>query len=380
MGVRPGPDRRRAVTGRLRGGRVRRLAARAAAARRGRGVPVRAAVRPGRGAHGRRHPRIGARSCWASGCATTWATRWACSTASGGGVLVACLGLRLVWIGGAVALQTPGRERPARLHPALGDPARAQRACCRRPGRSCAPSRASTRSRTSRARRRDVAAARRRASRATRRCAPPARSVVKVLGTACGLGVQGSGWVAGDGVVVTNAHVVAGQDDTTVQLRGAGPAPRRPGDLVRLPQRPGGAARARRSSGAPALRLDANAPEGTSAAILGLPRERPLPRDGRAARAHGDRGHPGRLRARPGAALDHVAARPRPPGQLGRAGGRRRRARGHDDLRRDGLGRRAQRLRRARRVVADALRSAGGPVDTGPCAYPKRPPALGPPS
>ena len=43
-----------------------------------------------------------------------------------------------------------------------------------------------------------------------------AESGVRVLGTACGLGVQGSGWVAGPGVVVTNAHVVAGQDDTTV--------------------------------------------------------------------------------------------------------------------------------------------------------------------
>ena len=42
------------------------------------------------------------------------------------------------------------------------------------------------------------------------------RSVVRVLGTACGLGVEGSGWVAGEGLVVTNAHVVAGQDDTTI--------------------------------------------------------------------------------------------------------------------------------------------------------------------
>ena len=48
-------------------------------------------------------------------------------------------------------------------------------------------------------------------------------SVVRILGTACGLGVAGSGWVAGDGLVVTNAHVIAGQDDTAVQLRGAGP-------------------------------------------------------------------------------------------------------------------------------------------------------------
>jgi S1-C subfamily serine protease len=47
-------------------------------------------------------------------------------------------------------------------------------------------------------------------------------AVVKVLGSACGLGVSGSGWVAGDGIVVTNAHVVAGQDDTVVQRRGGG--------------------------------------------------------------------------------------------------------------------------------------------------------------
>ena len=41
-------------------------------------------------------------------------------------------------------------------------------------------------------------------------------SVVRVRGNACGLGVEGSGWVAAPGIVVTNAHVVAGQDDTVV--------------------------------------------------------------------------------------------------------------------------------------------------------------------
>jgi S1-C subfamily serine protease len=46
-----------------------------------------------------------------------------------------------------------------------------------------------------------------------RRAAP---SVVRILGTACGLGVEGSGWVAGRGVVVTAAHVVAGEKDTNV--------------------------------------------------------------------------------------------------------------------------------------------------------------------
>jgi S1-C subfamily serine protease len=35
-------------------------------------------------------------------------------------------------------------------------------------------------------------------------------SVVRVTGFACGLGVEGSGWIVGPGLVVTNAHVVAG--------------------------------------------------------------------------------------------------------------------------------------------------------------------------
>ena len=39
-----------------------------------------------------------------------------------------------------------------------------------------------------------------------------ALSVVRVIGDACGLGIEGSGWVAGQGLVVTNAHVVAGID------------------------------------------------------------------------------------------------------------------------------------------------------------------------
>src|SRR5204863_1212829 len=43
-------------------------------------------------------------------------------------------------------------------------------------------------------------------------------SVVRVLGTACGLGVEGTGWVGSRGLVVTAAHVVAGQHDTLVEL------------------------------------------------------------------------------------------------------------------------------------------------------------------
>jgi S1-C subfamily serine protease len=46
------------------------------------------------------------------------------------------------------------------------------------------------------------------------------RSVVRVLGTACGLGVAGSGWIAGPRLVVTAAHVVAGQRSPSVQEPG----------------------------------------------------------------------------------------------------------------------------------------------------------------
>jgi S1-C subfamily serine protease len=46
-----------------------------------------------------------------------------------------------------------------------------------------------------------------------------AASVVRVLGTACGLRVTGSGWVARPNVVVTAAHVVAGEEDTEVETQ-----------------------------------------------------------------------------------------------------------------------------------------------------------------
>jgi Trypsin-like peptidase domain/Colicin V production protein len=42
------------------------------------------------------------------------------------------------------------------------------------------------------------------------------KSVVRVTGIACGLGVEGSGWVADSGLVVTNAHVVAGISEPRV--------------------------------------------------------------------------------------------------------------------------------------------------------------------
>jgi S1-C subfamily serine protease len=45
------------------------------------------------------------------------------------------------------------------------------------------------------------------------------QSVVRVTGFACGLGVEGSGWIARPGVVVTNAHVVAGVERPRVDRR-----------------------------------------------------------------------------------------------------------------------------------------------------------------
>jgi Trypsin-like peptidase domain/Colicin V production protein len=190
----------------------------------------------------------------------------------GGALLVACLGLGLAWLAGAVALQTPGarelrepiqrsailQELNERLPPSGGilqalarfDPfpeIDGPQADVRPPDSAIA-------------RDPDV----RRAG----------RSVVKVLGTACGLGVQGSGWVARDGVVVTNAHVVAGQDDTTVQVQGEGPRidaeaiwfdPRNDLAILRVPG----------LSGVPRLSLHVQAEEGTSAAILGFPENGP---------------------------------------------------------------------------------------------------------
>jgi uncharacterized membrane protein required for colicin V production len=46
------------------------------------------------------------------------------------------------------------------------------------------------------------------------------QGVVRVVGTACGVGIEGSGWFATPHRVITAAHVVAGEDDTTVEIPG----------------------------------------------------------------------------------------------------------------------------------------------------------------
>ena len=95
------------------------------------------------------------------------------------------------------------------------------------------------------------------------------RSVVRVYGMACGLGVEGSGWAVRPGLIVTNAHVVAGEDHTEVQVGGVGPelAAQVVGfdvhDDIAVLRVPGLALRP--------LRLASSAPSGAEVAILGYP-------------------------------------------------------------------------------------------------------------
>lgn len=51
--------------------------------------------------------------------------------------------------------------------------------------------------------------------------APAEASTVKILGQACGYLQEGSGFVVGSGLVVTNAHVVAGEPSTQVLVNGS---------------------------------------------------------------------------------------------------------------------------------------------------------------
>jgi S1-C subfamily serine protease len=96
-----------------------------------------------------------------------------------------------------------------------------------------------------------------------------AASVVKVLGTACGIGVEGSGWVARDGLVVTNAHVVAGQRDTRVLPGGREPG-RRAQAVHFDPRNDLAVLRVDGLDGRP-LALAGDIGPGTSAAIMGFP-------------------------------------------------------------------------------------------------------------
>ena len=145
-----------------------------------------------------------------------------------------------------------------------------------------------------------------RRSRSTRACSQQpgvadgrGASVVRVLGTACGLGIEGSGWVAGPGLVVTAAHVVAGEHDTTVsQVSGPlaaarGGRVRRAATTSRCCACPG--------SGAAAQAWSSRSTE-RAVAIVGYPENGPLDAVPGRIGTTVERPHAGRVRARPGRA------------------------------------------------------------------------------
>jgi S1-C subfamily serine protease len=189
----------------------------------------------------------------------------------GGALLVAALGLALVWIAGAVALQTPGARKfrkdiqrsfiLGKLNEALPPSGSILNALSRAdPFPSIRGPEA------------DVPPPTRRIL-----ADPDVRtahdSVVKVLGTACGLAVQGSGWVASGGVVVTNAHVVAGESDTTVQTDGG---PQLDAQAILFDAHNDVAVLRVDGLAAAALPTHPRAPAGEPVAILGYPQDGPF--------------------------------------------------------------------------------------------------------
>lgn len=97
------------------------------------------------------------------------------------------------------------------------------------------------------------------------------RSVVRVLGTACGLGIEGSGWFAAPQIVVTNAHVIAGESDTAVTTQDGATLDATPvhydpeNDLALLHV----------DAELPPLPLAPEARRGTGGAVLGYPENGP---------------------------------------------------------------------------------------------------------
>jgi hypothetical protein len=148
---------------------------------------------------------------------------------AGGLLLGTAIGLGIVWVGASVALLTPGETR---IRQEVERSAIVKRLDAALPPRtllnllaridpfpsivgpkppSLPPSKGVLRDPSIRA--------------ATQR-------VVKVLGLACGVGVEGTGWVAANDLIVTAAHVVAGEANTTIRIPGQ--VLSRPADVVVL--------------------------------------------------------------------------------------------------------------------------------------------------
>jgi S1-C subfamily serine protease len=187
----------------------------------------------------------------------------------GGLALGAAAGAAIVWVAGAVALHTPGQTQlreevqrsrilseinervpPSRLLDAIArvDPF----AAIRGPQARVPPP--------------DPALLESAGVRTAR------DSVLRVTGTACGLGVEGSGWIAAPNLVVTNAHVVAGMKDARVD-RGDGEY--RDATVVAFDARDDVAVLRVERLGAPPLTL-VDPVEGQAVAILGYPENGPF--------------------------------------------------------------------------------------------------------
>ncbi|HEY5143492.1 MAG TPA: MarP family serine protease [Solirubrobacteraceae bacterium] len=197
-----------------------------------------------------------------------------------GAALGVAVALGLVWIAGAVALQTPGLgplrsdvQRSVllkRLNAVLPPSGPVLQALAR-----FDPLPAIAGPSTTTIQRPDQAVLRSPGVRLA------AGGTVRILGSACGLGIEGSGWIAAPGVVVTNAHVVAGTDgEVVVHARN---------DSVGVPARalafdPTDDLAILAAPGLPGttLQVVVDPTAGTPAAILGFPRNGPF--DARAAR------------------------------------------------------------------------------------------------
>ena len=189
-----------------------------------------------------------------------------------GAALGAALGLGIVWILAAVAAQTPGQTQLR---------ADIQRSSVLRELNQLLPPTGSILDALARldplpsiaGPSPDVAPPQPRIAR-TPEVRAASHSVVRVLGTACGLAIEGSGWVVQPGVVVTNAHVVAGEQDTAVEVAGRSPSlpaqaivfdPTDDIAMLRIPD-----------LNLPALGLISDPASGTAGAILGYPEDGPF--------------------------------------------------------------------------------------------------------
>ncbi|MDP9412043.1 MAG: CvpA family protein, partial [Actinomycetota bacterium] len=188
----------------------------------------------------------------------------------GGAVLGLALSLVLVWAVGAFALQSPPL---AGLHPAVEE-SRILQALDER-----IPSKLLTRAVAEldplpeiRGPEPDVAAPEGSIVRDPEVRAASARTL-RVTGVACGYGVEGSGWVARRNLVVTNAHVVAGETATRVQVGGVGRL--LPAEVVVFDEKNDIAVLRVNGLGMTPLRLAA--PRiGEPAAVIGFPQNGPL--------------------------------------------------------------------------------------------------------